>query len=70
LSVLGEGCSGDMSCTLNFLSTFLLCPTSRISAIVRMRTSSAIYKILMYIEMREGIGQQLLTATGKVGQTI
>jgi len=29
-----------------------------------------IYKILMYIEMKEGIGQQLLTATGKVGQTI
>jgi hypothetical protein len=35
-----------------------------------MRTSSAIYKTFTHIEMKEGIDQQLLTATGKVGQTI
>jgi hypothetical protein len=37
-----------------------------------MRTSSAmpIYKTFTHMEMKEGIDQQLLTATGKVGQTI
>jgi len=35
-----------------------------------MRTSSATYKAFTLIEMKEGIDQQLLTATGKVGQTI
>ena len=69
LSILAGGYSGDVLCTLNLLSTFLLCPTSRISAFIRTRTSSTIHKILMYIEMREGIGQ-ILTATGKIEQTI
>jgi hypothetical protein len=48
----------------------VICPMSRISDIIRMRTSSAIYKTFTHIEMKEGIDQQLLTATGKVGQTI
>jgi hypothetical protein len=32
----------------------VICPMSRISDIIRMRTSSAIYKTFMHIEMKEG----------------
>jgi hypothetical protein len=33
----------------------VICPMSRISDIIRMRTSSAIYKTFTHIEMKKGI---------------